>query len=34
LTIKGTINKSLNGTIGKGEGKVILKTNIGSIKIK
>lgn len=34
LTVKGKINKSLNGTIGKGEGKVILKTNIGSIKIK
>lgn len=34
LTIKGKINKSLNGTIGKGEGKVILKTNIGSINIK
>jgi hypothetical protein len=34
LTVKGEINKSLNGTIGKGEGKVILKTNIGSIKIK
>jgi hypothetical protein len=34
LTVKGTIHKSLNGTIGKGEGKVILKTNIGSIKIK
>ena len=34
LTVKGKINKSLSGTIGKGEGKVILKTNIGSIKIK
>ncbi|MFZ0035110.1 MAG: DUF4097 family beta strand repeat-containing protein [Sedimentisphaerales bacterium] len=34
LTVKGKINQSLNGTIGKGEGKVILKTNVGSIKIK
>jgi hypothetical protein len=34
LTVKGKLNKNLNGTIGKGEGKVILKTNIGSIKIK
>jgi len=34
LTVKGTINKSLSGTIGKGEGKVILKTNVGSIKIR
>jgi predicted membrane protein len=34
LTVKGIINKSLSSTIGKGEGKVILKTNIGAIKIK
>lgn len=34
LTVKGTIHQSSSGTIGKGEGKVILKTNIGSIKIK
>jgi hypothetical protein len=34
LTVKGKINKSLSGTIGKGEGKVILKTNVGSIKIR
>jgi hypothetical protein len=34
LTIKGKINKNATGIIGKGEGKVTLKTNIGSIKIK
>lgn len=34
LTVKGIINQDSSGTIGKGEGKVILKTNIGSIKIK
>lgn len=34
LTVKGTINQKASGTIGKGEGKVTLKTNIGSIKIK
>ena len=34
LTVTGKINKSLNGTIGKGEGKIILRTNIGSIKIR
>jgi hypothetical protein len=34
LTVTGKIQKSLNGTIGKGEGKVTLKTNIGSIKIR
>jgi len=34
LTVKGTIHQSSSGTIGKGEGKVILKTNIGSIKIR
>ncbi len=34
LTVKGAINQKSTGTIGKGEGKVTLKTNIGSIKIK
>jgi hypothetical protein len=34
LTVTGKINKSLNGTIGKGEGKITLKTNIGSIRIR
>jgi hypothetical protein len=34
LTIKGKINKDATGIIGKGEGKVTLKTNIGKIKIK
>jgi hypothetical protein len=34
LTVKGLINQDSSGTIGKGEGKVTLKTNIGSIKIK
>lgn len=34
LTVTGKINKSLSGTIGKGEGKITLKTNIGSIKIR
>jgi hypothetical protein len=34
LTVKGMLNQKSSGTIGKGEGKVILKTNIGSIKIK
>ncbi len=34
LTVKGKINQKTSGTIGKGEGKVTLKANIGSIKIK
>ncbi len=34
LSIKGTLGKKSSGTIGKGEGKVTLKTNIGFIKIK
>lgn len=34
LAVKGTINQKSTGTIGKGEGRVTLKTNIGSIKIK
>ncbi len=34
LTVTGKIHKSLDGTVGTGEGKVILRTNIGSIKIR
>lgn len=34
LTINGMLGKNSSGTIGKGEGEVILKTDIGSIKIK
>ena len=34
LNIKGTLGKNSSATIGKGEGKVTLKTNIGSINIK
>ena len=34
FTVTGKIHKSLNGTVGKGEGKVILRTNVGSINIR
>ncbi len=34
LTVTGKISKSLDGTVGAGEGKVVLRTNIGSIKIR
>lgn len=34
LTVTGKIHKSLDGTVGAGEGKVILRTNVGSIKIR
>lgn len=34
LTVKGTISNRSNGIIGKGEGEVTLKTNIGSINIR
>lgn len=34
LDIKGTLGKKTSGVIGKGEGEVTLKTDIGSIKIK
>jgi hypothetical protein len=34
LDIKGMLGKNSSGIIGKGEGRVALKTNIGSIKIK
>ncbi len=34
ITVVGKVGKSIKGTIGSGEGKVLLKTNIGSIEIK
>lgn len=34
LTVKGTIGKSLRGTIGKGEGDIQLRTDVGTIKIR
>jgi hypothetical protein len=34
ITVVGKVGKSLKGTIGSGEGRVHLKTNIGSIEIK
>lgn len=34
LNIKGTLGKKTSGTIGNGEGKITLKTNIGLIKIR
>jgi hypothetical protein len=34
LTVTGQIGKSLDGTVGAGEGKVTLETNVGSIKIR
>ncbi len=34
LEIKGMLGKKSNGTIGKGEGQITLKTNIGSIEVK
>jgi len=34
LTVKGKIGKKLRGTIGKGEGELNLKTDIGAIKIR
>jgi hypothetical protein len=34
LTVKGTVGKKTKGIIGKGEGQVILKTNIGAINIR
>jgi hypothetical protein len=34
LTLTGKIGKNLNGTMGAGEGKLYLKTNVGSIKIR
>ncbi|MGD2095780.1 MAG: DUF4097 family beta strand repeat-containing protein [Phycisphaerales bacterium] len=34
LTVKGKISKNLHGTIGAGEGKLNLKTDVGSITIR
>ncbi len=34
LTIKGKVGKNLRGTIGGGEGKLYLNTNVGSIRIR
>jgi hypothetical protein len=34
LTLTGKIGRNLNGTIGAGEGKLYLKTDVGSIKIR
>jgi len=34
LTIKGRVGKNLQGTIGAGEGKLNLKTDVGSIRIR
>jgi len=34
ITVVGKVGKSVNGTIGAGEGKIWLKTNVGSIHIK
>jgi hypothetical protein len=34
ITVVGKVGKSIKGTIGPGEGKVTLKTNVGSIEIK
>jgi hypothetical protein len=34
LTIKGKVGKNLRGTIGAGEGKLYLKTDVGSIRIR
>jgi len=34
LTIKGKVSKNLQGTIGAGEGKLYLRTDVGSIRIR
>jgi len=34
ITVVGKLSKSIRGTIGSGDGKVTLKTNVGSIEIK
>ena len=34
LTIRGKIGKNLSGTVGDGEGKIYLKTDVGSIRIR
>ena len=33
ITVVGNVGKSIKGTTGSGEGKVLLKTNVGSIEI-
>ncbi len=33
ITVVGKVGKSIKGTVGSGEGKVLLKTNVGSIEI-
>jgi len=34
ITVVGKVSKSIRGTIGSGEGKITLRTNVGSIAIK
>jgi hypothetical protein len=34
LTIKGRVSKNLQGTVGAGEGKLYLRTDVGSIRIR
>lgn len=34
LTVSGRIGKSLNGSVGDGEGRIRLQTNVGSIRIR
>jgi len=34
VTVVGKLSKSIKGTIGSGEGKISLRTNVGSIEIK
>jgi hypothetical protein len=34
LSVKGSMKQSINATLGKGEGRVNLSTNVGSIKIR
>ena len=34
LTVKGKVGKNLQGTVGAGEGKLYLKTDVGSIRIR
>ena len=34
LTVKGKVGKNLQGTVGAGEGKMYLKTDVGSIRIR
>jgi hypothetical protein len=34
ITVVGNLKKSIKGTVGTGEGKIDLRTNIGSIEIE